>query len=391
MPVARRHVALIVETSITFGRGVLRGIAQYLREGRQWSVFLEQRELGADLPEWIDCWNGDGIITRSLDARVLSARMPVVLLADQSHLPPGIPAVLNDSHAVGQMAASHLWERGFRHFAYYGTRGAYWSEQRLAGLTAFVHGQGARVTTLLPEVDEIRRLGWQEHQQRLGNWISGLPRPLGLVAGNDMHGLRALDACRQIGLAVPEQIAVIGADNDQELCELSHPPLSSIAFAPEQVGYEAARLLDRLIDGERVDKTPLLVRPQGIVARQSTDILAIDDAVVATALHIIRQSAHAELSVETLAAAVDVSRRTLELRFRAVLGRTPRQEIQAVQIRAAQELLRSTSLKVATVAEKLGYADVALFSAAFKRACGQSPLAFRRTRHSAGHAERHSH
>src|SRR5258706_12522873 len=215
---SRPHVALIIESSIEYGRGVLRGIAGYLREHGPWSIFLEQRELGAALPDWIRDWDGDGIITRSDDPRLLRTGLPTVGLYDRTEDRLKLPMILNDNLAVGRMGARPLADRGFRHLAYYGVRGERWSELRLEGVEAVARAAKATLS-VHPSGGK-----WEASQERLKSWIAGLPRPLGLVAANDIHGLRALDACRRAGLAVPEQVAVVGADDDAELCELSDPP-----------------------------------------------------------------------------------------------------------------------------------------------------------------------
>jgi LacI family transcriptional regulator len=373
---SRPHVALIIESSIEYGRGLLRGIARWLREHGPWSIFLEQRELGAALPGWIRAWDGDGIITRSDDPRIVKSGLPTVGLYDRAEDRLRLPMILNDNLAVGRMAAQHLADRGFRHLAYYGLRGERWSELRLEGVAAVaasvkatlaVHPSGGR---------------WEASQERLRRWIFGLPRPLGLVAANDIHGLRALDACRRAGLAVPEQVAVVGADDDAELCELSDPPLSSVTFNPERVGYEAAALLDRLMATRAGPGEPLLVPPLGVSTRQSSDILAIDDADVAKAVHYIRRHAFEGITVGDVLQEVPLSRRALEHRFRRRLGRTPKEEIQRLRLERAKSLLASTDLPLARISDRLGFHQPAYLSAVFRKQTGMTPAAYRhRSRH----------
>lgn len=369
---SRPHVALIIESSLEYGRGLLRGIARYLKERGPWSIFLEQRELGAALPGWIREWDGDGIITRSDDPRIARAGLPTVGLYDRAEDRLRLPMILNDNLAVGRMGARHLADRGFRHLAYYGVRGERWSELRLAGVAETaraarasfaVHPSGGR---------------WEASQERLKRWIAGLPRPLGLVAANDLHGLRALDACRRAGLAVPEQVAVVGADDDSEVCELSEPPLSSVTFNPERVGYEAAGLLDGLMGGRAGPREPLLVPPLGVSIRQSSDILAIDDPDVAKAIHYIRRHAFEGITVEDVLGELPLSRRALEHRFRRRLGRTPKEEIQRLRFEEAKNLLASTDLPLARISDRLGYHQPAYLSAVFRREAGLSPSAYRR-------------
>lgn len=372
----RKHVALIVETSISFGRGVLRGIARYLREHGAWSVFIEQRELGAALPDWIGEWDGHGIITRSDDPRIRAAAIPAVGLFDDVPKSSGMPMVLNDGRAVGRLAARHLLDRGFRRIAWYGEPKEFWAMLRRDGVLAEIADEGVELHEL-PVRRGGRRSNWEESQERLADWIASLERPLGLVACNDVHGLRALDACRRRGLAVPEEVAVIGADDDAELCELSDPPLSSVAFDPERVGYEAAALLDRMMAGKNVPPEPSFVAPRGVVTRHSTDVLAIDDPEIARALHFIRRYACDGINVASVVREVDISRRSLEQRFAALLGRTPMQEIHRIRIAAARELLTETDLPVATIAHRVGFAHLGRFGTAFKRATGTTPSEFR--------------
>lgn len=369
---SRPHVALFVESSIEYGRGVLRGIASYLHEHGPWSIFLEQRELGAALPAWIREWDGDGIITRSDDARIARSGLPIVGLYDRSEDRLRLPMILNDNLAVGRMGARHLADRGFRHLAYYGVRRERWSELRLAGAGEVAHAVKATFA--------VHASGgpWEPSQERLKRWIASLPRPLGLVAANDLHGLRALDACRRAALAVPEEVAVVGADDDAEVCELSDPPLSSVTFHPERVGFEAAALLDRLMAGRAAPAEPLLVPPLGVSARQSSDILAIDDAEVARALHFIRRHAFEGITVDEVLAEVPLSRRVLEHRFRRRLGRTPKEEIQRLRFEEAKSLLATTDLPLARISERLGFHQPAYLSAAFRREAGKTPSAYRR-------------
>jgi len=365
-------VALIIESSIEYGRGVLRGIAGYLREHGPWSIFLEQRELGAALPKWIREWDGDGIITRSDDPRIVRSGLPTVGLYDRVEDRLRLPMILNDNLAVGRMGARHLADRGFRHLAYYGVRRERWSELRLAGASEVA---GSAKATFAVHAGGG---SWEPSQERLRRWLESLPRPLGLIAANDLHGLRALDACRRAGLAVPEEVAVVGADDDAEVCELSDPPLSSVTFHPERVGYEAAALLERLMGGRAAPAEPLLVPPLGVSARQSSDILAIDDPDVAKAIHHIRRHAFEGITVEDVLREVPLTRRALEHRFRRRLGRTPKEEIQRLRFEQAKSLLATTDLPVARISDRLGFHQPAYLSAAFQREAGTTPSTYRR-------------
>jgi LacI family transcriptional regulator len=373
----RPRVALLVETSINYGRGVLRGIARYLREFGPWSIFLEQHEIGAKLPEWIDRWDGDGIISRYDHPQILETKLPTVVLFDRPDLGLSLPRILNDHLAIGRMAAQHLIERGFESFAYYGIPGEYWSELRWRGVREVVKGvKGARCDCRADPGGLTQ--DWESQQNALAEWISSLTRPLGLIACNDIHGLRALDACRRAQLAVPEEVAVIGADNDVELCDLSDPPLSSIDFNRERVGYEAAALLDRLMTGGAPPRAVKLIPPLGVITRQSTDISAITDCYVAQALHIIRRRACSGIDVHSLLEEVPLSRRSLEQRFRQYLGRSPGAEIQRTRIEQAKMLLAETDLSIDVISRRSGFSNPAYFSTAFRTQTGSAPSLYRR-------------
>ena len=217
----------------------------------------------------------------------------------------------------------------------------------------------------------------QTEQTRLRAWVRDLPKPIGVFACFDIEAQRLLDACRETNIAVPEEVAVLGVDNDLLLCNLSNPPLSSVIPDARRTGYEAAALLDRMIAGEFVAPEAHLFRPLGIVTRQSTDVLAIPDPDVAAALRLIREHACDGINVEDLLRKVLMSRRVLEERFRRILGRTPHQEIMRVKLARARRLLAETNLPLSGVARQVGFSHEEYLSVVFKRETGQSPRAFR--------------
>ena len=378
----RRRVALLVETSLSYGRGVLRGVRQYLKEHQRWSVFLEQRELAAATPDWIARFEGDGILCRRLTPAVQAADVPTVILDDQDEPRGDTPAILNDSHEVGRLAAEHLIERGFHSIGYYGPPERYWSRRRLAGVREAVKfalggSAGDRVESFFVSDESFAKDGWNAYQERLAKWIASRPRPFGLVCGNDVYGVRALDACGRAELSVPEEVAVVGADDDTELCELCDPPLSSVAFDSERVGYEAAQLLDQLMDGKRTEQVLRMIPPKGVVTRLSSDTLAVTDPIVATSLATIRRQACEPLTIGDLVETLGVSRRTFEIRFREAVGHAPKEEIQRVRVRTAERLLAAGVLSVAEVAERTGFARPSQFAAFFRQRTGRTPTAFR--------------
>ncbi|MCG8651110.1 MAG: substrate-binding domain-containing protein, partial [Pirellulales bacterium] len=224
-----------------------------------------------------------------------------------------------------------------------------------------------------------RRTGWEKQQERIVQWLGSLPKPIGIMACNDFRGQHVLEACREAKISVPEDVAVIGVDDDQVICDFCQPPLTSVIPAAERIGYEAAALLDQLMRGQTPADPHRTIAPLGINSRQSTDILAIDDVDVVTALKIIRDRACISLSVEQLLREVPLARSSLERRFRKYVGRSPQAEIRQVQLKKARRLLRDTDLPLAQIAALTGFKHSEYFSVVFKRETGQTPGAYRQS------------
>jgi LacI family transcriptional regulator len=377
----RRRVLLIVETSLAYGREVLRGISRYAITHGPWSTYLDLRELVVELPTEIEDWEGDGIISRStspeLAARWRERGIPVVDLTD-IHGDLGLVHVWTDHRRVGEMAAEHLLERGFRSLAYCGFSDHNWSHRRLEGFAARLKLQGLTPAEFQTPWKASGPQHWESQQQRLGDWLTSLPRPLGVMACNDLRGQQVLDACRRRFLAVPEEVAVIGVDNDQLLCDICDPPLSSVVPHAERIGYEAAALLDGLMNKEPPLQRILIIEPRGVVTRQSTDVLAIDDPQIATAVSFIRRHACDGITVSEVLEQVTLSRSVLERRFRRFVGKSPQQEIRDVQLKRVKQLLAETDLPLEAIALRTGFAHPEYLSVVFKREIGEPPGEYRR-------------
>lgn len=378
---ARPKVALIVETSLASGRDILRGIAQYIREHGPWSVYHEPRGLEEDVPRWLARWRGDGIIarvqTRRIAEAVLETGLPVV---DVLGLAPeaGLPLVHVDDRAIAQLAAEHLLERGFQEFGFCGITGAPWAESRRRHFEEAVNRAGYLCSTCILPPDARRYVSWEKQIEQLVGWIADLPRPVGIMVCNDPRGQLVIEACRRLDVAVPEQAAVIGVDNDEPICEVCNPPLSSVMPDHRRVGYEGAALLDRMMAGQPPPNQPIYVPPVRIEARQSTDVLAVADPVVAQALRLIREYACDGLSTEDILRHVPVSRSTLQRRFRAVLGRTVHDEILRIRLRRACELLARSDLPIEVVSDKAGFLHRQYLGAVFKEKMGMTLAQYRR-------------
>jgi LacI family transcriptional regulator len=378
------QVALIIETSTAYGRALLRGVSQYIREHEPWDVYLEQRSLQDPLPPWMGRWGGDGIISRAstpASAReVLRTGIPAVDLNDQVKS-VGLPQIHSDHAAIARMAADHLIERGFRHFAFFGFPVFQWSVRR--GEAFAEHVRAAGHTFFENKVTRRaswghQQVSWQEEITGVARWVKRLPKPLGMFAGCDTRGKQLLDACRLARVAVPEEVAVIGVDNEELACELALPPLSSVIPDAFRVGYEAAALLRRLMDGGEAPEPLRYIPPLGVVTRQSTDATAILDPRVAAAMSFIREHACGGIGVEDVLEHVLVSRSALQQLFRRYLDKTIHDAIIDVRLQRAKQLLSETELPLAAIAQRTGFAYDTYLSIVFKRETGRTPSDYRR-------------
>ena len=290
----RLQVALLIETSNSYARGLFDGVIAYVREHESWSIQLPEQRRGERPPDWLRRWTGDGIIARienlEIAAAVKRTKRPVIDVSAARTL-PDIPWVETDDEAIARAAVEHLVERGFRRLAFCGDPRFNWSNWRCEHFRRLAAEAGC-TTWVYPSRAAARRpVSWQREHEQLAAWIAGLPRPIGVMACYDIKGQHVLDVCRDIGVAVPEEVAVIGVDNDHLICELSSPPLSSVVPDTHRTGYIAAELLDQMMRGRKIATKMHLVRPTGICTRRSTDVLAIEDPDVAAALRFIREYA----------------------------------------------------------------------------------------------------
>ena len=362
------------------GRQILRGVARHVRETGMWSVYHEPEHIQGTVPRWFKDWQGDGVIARVRSEKaieiLLETGLPIVdVLGDWPH--PAIPIVQVNSELVGTLAASHFLDRGFRHFGFCGFRGRRWVRQRQAGFLRAVETAGYCCSVHLLPPWESKSWYTERTQGELGTWISELPKPAAIMAGNDTVGRRVLEACRRIGALVPEEVAVLGVDNDEASCELCDPMLSSIIPVHDQVGYQAAQLLDELMAGGSCHEQELLLEPTEVVVRRSTDVLAVEDRDVAAAMRFIRDNASQPIGVQHVAKHVSLSRSTLNRKFRQVFERSVHDEILRVRLDRAIELLNETDLPLATVAERAGFRHREYFGAVFKAKVGMTPNQYR--------------
>jgi LacI family transcriptional regulator len=372
-------VALLIASSNGYARGLLTGIIQYIREHESWSVYLGEHGRGDAPPRWLARWRGDGVIARIETDRIASAvvrsGLPAVDVSAARKVKP-LPWVETNDRAIADAGAKHLLERNFRQLAFCGDDRFNWSRWRGEHFQRAASAAGVPCATYEPSSAALR--DWDAMEDEMGRWLLSLPRPVGVMACYDIRARHVLDACRRVGLAVPDDVAVLGVDNDEFLCNLADPSLSSIATDARRTGYEAAALLDRLMSGrEKQRGQGVFVEPLGVVTRRSTDVLSIGDVDISSAVRLIRENAYQGITVKDVLEEVPLSRRVLEGRFRKLLGRTPHEEIARVRLERVCQLLRETQLPLTEVAGRSGFRNAEYLATAFRREFQVSPSAYR--------------
>jgi LacI family transcriptional regulator len=387
MPARTRRVALIYDATLPYDLKVISGIARYVQEGAELNIYIEEDALKSQRLPDLKSWHGDGILADFDDpgvaAAVSRARLPVVGFGGGYgwySRRSAIPYFFSNQTAVANVAADHLIERGFQHFAYCGlppTPTNLWGPERCQ---AFVERLSARGFSchIYPVVHKTTRQ-WTSVLASLGAWLKTLPKPVGLMAANDKRARHVLEACHTYGLQVPEEVAVIGVDNDEVLCELSSPQLSSVEQDAKRIGYEAIALLDRLMNGEKPRQRHFFIDPLGVVTRGSTDILAVEDRVVARTITFIQSAASQGIRVRDVVNSLAISRSGLETRFKAATGHTISAAIRKAQLQRAQRMIAETNLAMKEIAAVTGFKSVQHMTTVFGKAFGRTPARYRKT------------
>jgi LacI family transcriptional regulator len=383
----RRKIAVLVESSRGYGRGLLHGVATYVHEHGSWTIYNHERRLYDAAPEWLARWRGDGIIARIATPRfarqIARLRVPTVDLLGLHHI-KNVSVIITDHRAVARLAADHLLDRGLVHFAFCGFRGIHFSERRAEYFVEYLTQHGHCVSVYADpaaaqrgdaatiEVESLPSVA------RMAAWLKSLPKPVGLMAATDDRAHHVLNVCGEYGIAVPDEVAIIGVDNDEMLCDLCVPRLSSVALNPLKVGYQAAALLGRMMRGTPPPKHTTLIPPLGVVTRQSTDVLAISDPDLLAAVRYIRENACNGIAVDDVVRQVGLSRSTLKRRFAAILRRSPKDEIDRVRIDRVMQLLSTTELSLAKIADLAGFRHVESLCKLFRRKTGTTPGRYRK-------------
>jgi LacI family transcriptional regulator len=370
-------VIILLETSREYGRLLQFGITKYSYFHGPWTFYREPGGRDRILPQLSD-WGANGIIAhvndKKMAKKILETDIPAVI---KGYNMEGMPIIDTDNDAICKMGAEHLLERGFKNFAFCGFDDKYWSNQRAEVFEKRIAKEGYEFFRYSQPKDKAHR-SWAKEISFLADWLKTLPKPIGIMTCVDERSSHVMQACKIANLDVPNEVAIIGVDNDELICRLSNPQLSSVALGAERAGYEAAELLDKLMSGKKVKNTKIITRPTHVVTRQSTDVLATQDIMVAKAIQFIHANSNEPIQVSDVVAAVPMSRRTLQLRFRRVLGRSILDEIRRARVDQISEMLVKTNMSVSNIALTLGFTGIDHIARFFRKQKGISPLVYRK-------------
>lgn len=373
----KRNILLAITTT---HHGMYRGVARFAREN-DWHLTTDML-YAATIPRG---WKGDGIISqvgywKELADFIKHSNCPCVELTNiRQDL--AIPHVEGDNHAIGVLAARHFLERGYRNFAWFPFTNDSINNERRDGFADTIAAEGFGLTSL-PALHELKNLKWQgnwaKNLARIADAVAALPKPVAIFCYNDCAAANVLSVCQEGGIPVPEQVAIAGVDNDELLCEAVTVPLTSVMHDLERVGYEGAAVLERLMNGEEVPEEVPRIPPKGIIARRSTDMMAVENVDVAHALRCIRERyTEPEFQIDSIVKESDISRRPLEIAFKKEIGCTMHSEITRMRIKRVEQLLGETKLSIRQISAAAGFARVNQLHRAFRAQTGLTPKKFR--------------
>lgn len=376
------RVAVLVDTSSSWGRHIVEGIHDYIHEHGRWQMFIETRGLQEEWSVPPD-WQGDGIIARISNPRLAddlkSRRIPVVNVSGIQMPGVDFPRVSTDLNALGQLATQHFLDRGFKSFAYCSLAGLSYVLQLQESFAQAAKAAGGVCNIYAAKPGLGAEMDWNSDLTQLGEWMKSLPKPVAMLAWDYSSGRAIMFAAELAGLMVPEEVAVLCGGDDDLLCEVLQTPMSGIRAASEKIGHESARLLAGMMSGGKPPEKPIFFPPDKIITRHSTDTLAIQDRALARALSFIREHDSHRIEVKDVTRHAGVSRRALEQKFTKVLHRTPASEIRRVHLERAKRLLEETDLPIPDVAESAGYGSPEYMAGIFRSELQTTPLKYRKT------------
>ncbi|MEI6196199.1 MAG: DNA-binding transcriptional regulator [Verrucomicrobiota bacterium] len=364
-------VAVCIDTRDGSGRERLHGVAKFARQSN-WKMMLV-RDSGVNAAQEVMPLKPDGIIAYIAHSRLLSiAKKMSIPLIDTALTGLKAPMTVSvDDDAVGHLAATHFMESGFKNFGYCGVADIAASENRHNSFLSYLNG--LKLYSFSEPIFE-----GESNLQKLTKWLKKLPKPSGVLVFDDKLGERVLTACKWAKLSVPNDVAILGVGNDELMCEVSWPSLSSISFPVAQLGFEAAEMLDQAMNGENIQNPHRKIQPTGVATRSSTEVIAFDDPLLKSAIALIRKRDGDLMGVKQIAQAVGVSRRTLDRKFKEYLGKTVRFELDKVKIQMAHAMLVDRTKKIADISRRCGFTTPASFSRSFHQHTGSWPSEYRK-------------
>lgn len=373
------RVALLIETSTTWARSILSGIDHYLRKGPYWQIFIEPHGSNESI-RIPPGWRGDGVIAdikdEAMAGRLHGLGVPVVNISQLTFSGMAFPTVTSDLEACHRLAAGYFFERGFQNLAYLGLRGNALDKHHSTYFSNHVRAAGGACFTQSVKNRAWGVADWNLSVRELAEWLVKLPKPVGVYSW--AIGREVVHACHLAGLKMPEDVALLMLSDDEVFLEMSHVPMSGITHPGEEIGREAARMLDALMEGKGATVPVRKLEPLGIKTRQSSDVMAIADPALRTAVGYIRENMDKPLQVEDVARQAGVSRRSLEQRFSKILERSPADYIRDTHMERAQALLRETTLPIPEVAAAAGFTSAEYMAQLFRARLKISPLRYRK-------------
>jgi len=389
MSARRKRIAVMLETTRSFSRDMIRTIARHAKGAAQWDLVLHEHHRQAGIPEWLEHWEGDGVLTRVYDeefAAFLAGRpYPVINIAGSlGH--PALPEVKVDHADIAATAVDFFVNNAFTRFAFCGYPGIWFSDLYESAFLRSLAKRHIEAPTyqapsrrIIADLDKREEFS-SEGSPELVGWIRTLPRRTAIFACNDMRGLQLMIAIRDAGLKVPEDLVVLGAGDESVICELAQPSLSSVRHDADSIAGTACRWLDhRMSRGKGLLPAPIRQRHQ-VTERASTDVLATDDPLLAKALRFIRSQCHAGIDAGDVLEHVGRSRNTVESRFRQQLGRTISAEILRIRVERARILLERSTLTAEQIGRACGFATAPHFTRRFKDVTSMTPSDYRLSR-----------
>jgi len=380
-------VLLLIESARGFGRDLIEGISNYARFHGPWSFytyapFFRSIENNREILNRLQNEGINGIISREMsDFHILKKmNIPVIFASTiktiNFEIPKEFPTIISDNQMIGRLAAEHLMNCGFTNFAYCGYWNIGWSQDRFHSFKKALEQKGNEASNYQPSA---KLHHWEFERQILFDWLASLPKPVGIMACSDDRSRDLIEAAKLIGIRIPEDVAIVGVDNDKLVCELAHPTLSSIALDTVNAGFKAAELLDNLMSGQVMPNgQKIFIKATHVEIRYSTDILALEDNNILTAVRFIRENIRKLITVDDVVNSTYLSRRTLERRFDKTFGRSIHAEICRVKVENISKMLIQTNMTQLQIAHVVGFTSVDNLRRFFHREIGFTPLEYRK-------------